>query len=236
MFQRTRARAKWTSRRLVAAAGGLLGGCAAGTLASGPPLPDPTGTAVRLAERTAPDRPAEVRFHWEYGDERGRLSGEGVARVNPPDSFRLDLFTSGEGSMQVALTADGLVTLGEIEDLELPPPPLLYAMSGVFRPGTEAPVRGFRSGEEEVLAYEKEGATWFFSFRDDRLRWVEERAGSRLLGRVRLEWEEGRWPRMADYREYEERPRRVRWRLDTARTLSESHPPEIYDLGAVRSP
>ena len=208
-------------------------GCAGSGVSEGPPLPDPAASALEARRATGVAEPSEVRFRWEYGDEGGRLRGDGVARVNPPDSFRLDLFTTGEGSMAVALTGDRLATLGRIEDVELPEPPFMYAMAGVFRPGPGAPVRGRRSDGGRVLVYEA-GAGRTRSYRLDgggRLVSLEERSDGRVVRRIELTWPEtGRWPARAEYREFGA-PRRVAWSLEEIRR-TERFARDIYALGA----
>jgi hypothetical protein len=172
-----------------------------------------------------------VDFEWEYADERGNLMGDGVSRVNPPDSFRLDLFTIGEGSMIAVLADDRLETLGEIEDVELPAPVFLYAMAGVFRPGNTAPTAGFESDGAEVLEYPApDGGTRYYFLRDGRLVRLEERRGDRLARRIDLEWgPDTTWPSEARYRDVLT-PNRVRWELVDVRVQDERWPTEDYVL------
>lgn len=212
----------------------LLGGCASGG-GTGPPLPDPASLAAQVRAETGAEDPYRIRFRWQYGDERGRLSGDGVARVNPPDSFRLDLFSSGEGSMAVALSDDSLSTLGEIDDLRLPSAPFLYAMAGLFRPGAAGPAEGYRRDGGAVLVYETaDGSRRSFFLEGERLMGLEERSGSRVTQRIRLEWSgEGRWPSQAEYRDLVA-PRRVRWELEEARREPARFSSEIYDLSTPR--
>lgn len=208
-------------------------GCAGGGAPEGPPLPDPVAAAEETRRATGVTEPSEVRFRWEYGDESGRLRGDGVARVNPPDSFRLDLFTTGEGSMAVALTGDSLTTLGRIENVELPEAPFMYAMAGVFRPGPGVPAAARRAGGGRVLVYDA-GPGRRRSYRLDgegRLVAVEERSDGRLARRIELTWPEaGRWPARAEYREFGT-PRRVEWHLEETRR-TERFAREIYVLDA----
>lgn len=210
---------------------GAGGGCAS---AGGPgaPLADPAATAERLRSATGAEEPQRIRFRWEYGDEQGRLRGDGVARINPPDSFRLDLFTSGEGSMAVALAADRLSSLGQIEDVELPEAPFLYAMAGAFRPGPEASLEGGRgSADEASLAFVAPGGrTWVFGFEGERLVRLEERDGGRVSQRISVSWGEGgSWPRSAEYRDLR-RPRRVEWHLEEAVTEPARFPADLFAL------
>jgi len=197
---------------------------------TGPPIADPARTAARLLEESGPGAPSRVNFDWAYSDRRGSVEGEGVARFNPPDSLRLDLFTSGDVAMQVALAGKALSTLGQIEDVEIPPRPFLFAMAGLFRPDSGAVARGFLADGDTVLVYESEPTTLYFFAREGRLAWVEERRGNRVLRKVELEWADGlRWPTEAEFRDLDE-PSRVRWRIGEARIEEEPYPSEIFRL------
>lgn len=225
-----------TTERLVPVVGlwavgaAVLSACAGG-VETGPPLPDADALARTARAEGAIERPSQVRFEWEYGDEKGTLRGDGVARVNPPDSFRIDFFAS-EGSMQAVLADDSLSTLGQIEDVQLPIPAFLYAMAGVFRPGLETPTRGFATDDGEVLVYERgDDATRLFTLRGGRLTGVEERRSGRVVRRIELEWRgETEWPREAEYRDHLT-PSRARWELVSVRVRPSPFPREIYDLG-----
>jgi hypothetical protein len=170
-----------------------------------------------------------VVFEWEYADERGNLRGEGVGRVNPRDRFRLDLFTTGEGSLRAALVDDVLTVGGDMEDFVLPPPAFLYAMTGVFRPGAVAPTEGFESDEYEVLGYPVDGGGMrYFYFLDGKLSRLEERADGRTRRLIELEWgSDPIWPREARYRD-NVAPSRVRWELDRIVVETELFEEEIY--------
>lgn len=199
----------------------------------GPALADPGAVAARLYSRTAAERPTFIRFQWDYADHNGRLRGDGVARINPPDKFRLDFFTTGEGSMSAVLARDSLTTLGEIEDVQLPAPAFLYAMAGLFRPGAPEPSRSFRSGDADVLVYETGGgATRFFFVAKERVVRLEERAEGRVSRRIELEWKgETGWPAEAEYRD-NLTPSRARWRLIERRTVPEPYAEAIFELEA----
>lgn len=209
----------------------LLLGCAGG-YGTGEPLADPEAVAERAAAASGADRPVRVVFEWEYADERGNLRGEGVARVNPPARFRLDLFSTAEGSMRAALVDDRLDTGGDLEDVELPPPAFLYAMTGVFRPGSGAPIEGFTSGPHEVVGYAvADGGVRRFYLEAGRLVRVEERRAGRLERRIELEWgEDPVWPREARYRDDVDPRTRVRWALERVVEQSEPFEEEIYDV------
>lgn len=71
-------------------------------------------------------------FQWRYADVDIEASGEGAARVAPPDSVRLDLFLAGGlGGGRAFLIGDTVtVPGGEMLRRFLPPPPLLWAAVG----------------------------------------------------------------------------------------------------------
>ena len=60
------------------------------------------------------------------------MRGEGVARIAPPDSARLDFFVNGEGTGHALLIGDQIRLQsgqGAMRDF-LPPAPLLWAALG----------------------------------------------------------------------------------------------------------
>lgn len=207
----------------------LAGGCAT-VVESGPPLADPAAIAARLGSRAGAKDPATLRFAWSYGDRRGDVRGDGVARYNPPDSLRIDLFTSGDVAMAVASAGGRLSSLGEIEEIEVPPRAFVFAMAGLFRPD-DLPPRGYLAGRDSILVYgPPDGTREVFYLREGRLRRVEERRGGRVLRFVAVEWpDEGAWPAGAEYRDLE-RPSRVRWTIESVRAPVARHASEIYAL------
>jgi hypothetical protein len=215
-----------------AALAALLAGCAGAGPSSGPPLANPAEVAASARAAAGPDAPHRLEIAWEYTDERGPVSGDGVVRYNPADSLRLDLFGPGGGSMSVALTGTRLRSRGQIRDVRVPPPPFLYASAGIFRPGPTAPERGYRSGEAEVLVYPAEGGGELrFHLTDGRLLRVEEVRDGRVLREAALEWSDGAstWPASAEYRDRTE-DTRARWTVERVRVADGRFPPDIYDL------
>lgn len=134
--------------------------------------------------------------------------------------------------MSVALTDDSLATLGQIEDVELPTPPFLYAMAGLFRPGPVAPAEGSGTESGSTLAFDAtDGRRRLYVFEDERLSRLEERVDGRVTQRIAISWEDGRpWPTSAEYRDFE-RPRRVEWHLEEAVEEPTRFAPEIFRLG-----
>jgi hypothetical protein len=218
--------------RVFVGAGMALAACAT-SVETGPPIVDPGAAATELLERSGAEAPSDVWFAWAYGDRRGNVEGDGRVRFNPPDSLRLDLFTSGDVAMAVALAGESLTSLGEIEDIEVPPRAFLFAMAGMFRPDSAEP-RGFETGSDTVFVYGTEGERLYFYSRGGRLVKVEERRRGRLRRRVELSWgEDPDWPAEAEFRDLDE-PSRVRWTIGRTRTLEAPHPGDIFMLPHAR--
>lgn len=226
------------SRGAITCIGGALLALAlacGGALSRGEPLVDLDRIAEAATRSSGTPTPMRVVFEWEYADERGNLRGHGSGRVNPPDRFRLDLFSTAEGSMRAVLVDDLLVSSGDLEGVQLPPPAFLYAMAGVFRPGPARPIEGFQSDAFEVLAYPVEdGSVRYFYLLDGRLQRVEELRSRRTQRRIELTWGENpTWPREAVYRD-DITPSRVRWELLRVIPQDEPFPEEIYDRTSKR--
>lgn len=218
------------SRLALAAAAAAASACASGQQI-GPALPDPGAAAERSASFPGGRSAARVRFRWAYADEGGNVEGMGAARVNPPDSLRVDLFTSGDLSLAVALAAGRLSSSGRIEGVRLPAPPFLYAMAGLFRPAREAPESAHRTDRGVLLRYRTNaGLRREYLINDGRLLRLEDRRDGRLQRRVRVRWDSGEaWPASAEYRSTVA-PRRVRWRVEDVEPRAEPFAPDIYDL------
>lgn len=211
----------------------MLIGCAS-TVESGPPIANPADLAARVAAEDAATVPVTLRFDWRYADRRGDVGGQGVGRYNPPDSLRVDLFTSGDVAMAMAVADGELRSLGEIGDVEIPGLEFVYAMAGLFRPG-DGMAEAYEAGADSVLVYGGESnRKMYFYVREGRLRRVEERVRGRTVQRVNLEWERpGGWPSEAEYRNLDEHSR-VRWQVQEVADHEESHPAHAYDLPPVR--
>ena len=210
-----------------------LTGCVS-AIESGPPISNPADLAARVGSETGAAVPVTLRFDWRYADRRGDIGGDGVGRYNPPDSLRVDLFTSGDVAMAIAVADGQLRSLGEIEDVEIPGLEFVYAMAGLFRPG-DAQADGFVAGADSVLVYGGgPDRKVYFYVRDGQLRRVEERVRGRTVQRVNLEWEGATsWPSEAEYRNLSEHSR-VRWRVEEITEHEESHPAHAYDLPLVQ--
>lgn len=87
---------------------------------------------------------ARLIFRWEYDDPIFGARGEGVARIAPPDSVRLDFFLDGgAGGGAAVLIGDSISTPPEGDGRRyLPPVPMLWAALGVLRvSGTDTVAR-----------------------------------------------------------------------------------------------
>jgi hypothetical protein len=86
--------------------------------------------------------PRAIHFDWSFRDESFILAGEGVARLAPPDSVRLDLFSrSGELVSVLALVGDSVRVPGGTPDVVkslLPSPPMLWAALGALMVAPQA--------------------------------------------------------------------------------------------------
>lgn len=104
------------------------------SLACGPKVPPLTGSGapVRLPRAQLPDIHQRIRFAWSYADLDVRGRGDGVARIAPPDSVRLDLFLAGGTTGGRALLIDDRFDApgGMFVRSFLPPPPMLWAALG----------------------------------------------------------------------------------------------------------
>lgn len=105
---------------------------AAACVPKAPPLQGEVAP-TRLPPGELPPYPQRITFDWQYRDLDWNLRGEGVARIAPPDSARMDFFVSGlfGGGGHAVLIADKLSAPGAsmVEGL-IPPPPLLWATLG----------------------------------------------------------------------------------------------------------
>lgn len=89
--------------------------------------------AVGLPRVNLPARRERIVFRWRYEEQDGPSArGDGVARVAPPDSARLDLYLAGgfAGGMAVLIGDELSVPGGALVQRVVPPAPLLWAALG----------------------------------------------------------------------------------------------------------
>jgi hypothetical protein len=138
-----------------------------------------------------PESPVQITFDFRLREADLRFSGQGVARVQPPYRVRIDLFSNqGEGLFRAALVGSDLrVPPGVPIDLA-PPPALLWAALGVFRPDQELELVGGRERGDgaATLRYRgPSGEDLRFRLADGILERAEIRDDGHLIEEVDLE-------------------------------------------------
>ena len=169
-----------------------------GALSCVPKAPPLRGTVApaQLPPTDLPPGYRKVVFTWSYSDPDFGMRGEGVARIAPPDSVRLDFFVGGGlGGGRALLIGDDVRTpADDAVRRMLPPVPLLWATLGRLRlpvvPDTAVRVDG-----DTLRADIGRDPTWRSTFVHERLRGLQLIDGTRLeqwvardtLGNVRYE-------------------------------------------------
>lgn len=157
----------------------LVPGCAprAGGL-RGTPVP------ARLPRAELPDQHQRIVFRWHYADQALTARGEGVARVAPPDSVRLDFFLDGGvGGGYAVVVGDSVSTPGgDGARRYLPPVQLLWAALGRLAVPPAADTAAKVDGTT-LRADIGRNPVWRVTFVGDSLARLERIADGR-----RLEW------------------------------------------------
>lgn len=202
----------WMTIRSVSLALLLLG--LAGTSACAPrlkPLPGAPAPAARIpAGQLAPGH-RQVSFRWEASDPDLTVRGEGVARIAPPDSARLDFFLAGGfGGGRAVLIGDQLrAPGGAMVDRLIPPAPLMWGALGRLAvpamPDTAVALDG-----ELLRADIGRPVAWRVTFRGDSLVRLERVADGRVV-----EWVD----RSGDRVRYRHESARRELHLTVTRTL-----------------
>jgi hypothetical protein len=135
---------------------------------------------TRLEAATAPAHRAHVVFDWNMTDRDARFSGRGVLRLDSGQRARVDLFGPRGETLAAAIVENDLMrVVPQAAASLLPPPALLWASLGVFRPPIDAPLTGTAAGDGGLtLEYTRDRTRWRFRFEGDRLRTVEWTDGS----------------------------------------------------------
>ena len=183
----------------------MVGTACGGSL---PESPAPTVDAQQVVAAATDGNPfpraSRVVFKWSIREPNLRVGGNGVARLEPPDRARLDLFLgNGQSVLAVALVDDDLRVPAGTPMQVVPSPPLLWASLGVFRPGDGVTLLGAEERDESVrLRYGLgNGDELWYQIRDGKLTGVELLHDGSAVHRVSLEREEGsELPREATYR------------------------------------
>lgn len=171
------------------------------------PAPKPIDVeqeSLRTEFATKLERPRRILFDWAIRESALRLSGSGLARVEPPYRARLDLFLgNGERAAAAALVDGDLRIPTGVASQVIPPPHLLWGTLGVFRPGYGVALLGGETVEGRLrLRYRLDNGDevhWYM--RDRRVEQVDVlRAGS-VIQDVRLELDDTGIPMEAVYRD-----------------------------------
>lgn len=98
------------------------------------PMPGVAPATTALPALALAPTPQRVTFRWELNDGDMVARGDGVARIEPPDSARVDLFLGGGfGRAAAAILIGDSVRVppgGEDAASLLPSPPLMWAALG----------------------------------------------------------------------------------------------------------
>jgi len=142
-------------------------------------LPPGASEAVALeaSEGTRLTRPSQIFFDFRVREADLRFDGRGLARMEPPYRVRLDLFGHGGETLFQAALVEGILRIPPWAPRELAPPPaLLWAALGIFRPDPDLELlEGVRMPEGDLaIRYgSPQGIELRFRFRDARLRRAE---------------------------------------------------------------
>jgi hypothetical protein len=119
-------------------------------------------------------------FGWEYKERIGSGRGDGVARIAPPDSLRIDLFLdNGSNAGYLILIGDSLRAVAQDEARRsFPPQPLLWAAIGVVR--VTAPDTIARQDGDTLRVEIGTNPVWRLSFASRTLAWMGRIAGGRI--------------------------------------------------------
>ncbi len=123
-----------------------------------------------LPTSALPGHHQRIVFDWSYEDAELSARGEGVARVAPPDSVRLDLFLAGGfgGGSAFLLGDDVVAPGGDLVRRFLPPPTVLWAAFGRLAVPAAADTLARISGDT-LRADIGRRPVWRVTFVDDRL-------------------------------------------------------------------
>jgi hypothetical protein len=153
------------------------------TVGCGPKVGALTGTVgpTRMPRTDLPPVNQRIRFTWAYSDLDLRGRGDGVARVAPPDSVRLDLFLAGGNTGGRAVLIDNQLRApgGPMVRSFLPPPPMLWAALGRLHlpPTSDTTIR---VDGDTVRADIGRDPRWRVTFVGEDLRRLELIHGDRL--------------------------------------------------------
>ena len=182
--------------------------CAAGSLGSLVPIPDPDQAESRARRDHPFPNTLLVVFQWSIREPDLRINGSGYARLQSPDRARFDLFMdNNERVLAATLVEDEMCSRQERALEFVPSPALLWASLGVFRPGegaTRLDAEAYEDGalDDYRLTYRlPDGDELRYEIRSGRMTEVELRHDGSLAHSIDLRVEAGQQlPREATYR------------------------------------
>jgi hypothetical protein len=172
---------------------------------SEPPTLSTSVAAPEAMVASTPTQPLWITFDWEAREREARYTGQGAARVEPPQRARLDLFgPRGESYLSAAIVAGELRLPPSAEGALIPPPELLWGALGIFQPPEGAELaESTRKGDRARLEYRNGVERWTYEFEAERLRRVEWNGPERARRSVELKGEgTAGIPREATYRDW----------------------------------
>lgn len=153
-------------------------------------VPSTREAFAQAARATAPSQRQVIRLTWRSDDGRLQLSGNGAARVAPPDSMRVDIAAAlGLGRATVIFTGDGVVAQPPaLVDQVLPDRFALWAVLGVMRaPSDIATVARFDDGTQNVWRVtDAAGRLTIFELSGGALSAITRSEGERTTSQLRL--------------------------------------------------
>ncbi len=138
---------------------------------------------MRLPQATLAPYPQRVSFRWRYDEAEGfSARGEGLARLSPPDSGRLDFFLEGGLGRGWAVLVGQRVTApgGDLVRRFVPPAPMLWAALGRLDLPAAADTT-MRMAGDTLRADVGRDPTWRVTFVGTRLARLERIAGGRIV-------------------------------------------------------
>jgi hypothetical protein len=135
----------------------------------------------RLPSAELPPVHRKIVFAFDYSQPDLRIRGDGVARISPPDSARLDFFVNGQGTGHALLVGDDIRLQGGQEHMRdfLPPAPLLWAALGRLHVPAAADTT-VRVDADTLRIDIGQSSGWRATFADDQLRRLEQLDGGRI--------------------------------------------------------
>lgn len=116
-------------------------------------------TAERVLESTRPREPTRIVFDFRVKEADLRFNGRGLARIESPYRVRLDLFSNGGETIFQAALVEGNLRIPPWAPRELAPPPaLLWAALGIFRPDPDLSYLGARATQSGAMTLRYGGA------------------------------------------------------------------------------